>query len=50
MTASLDMRKEFVVDFQKKIIIARKLLFAANHKWASKMLDNLGMEIEKMNG
>ncbi|MBY8986134.1 MAG: hypothetical protein KGD65_13745 [Candidatus Lokiarchaeota archaeon] len=47
MTASLDMRKEFVADFQNKIIIARKLLFAANHKWASKMLDNLGMEIEK---
>ncbi|MHA2180399.1 MAG: hypothetical protein ACXAAH_03115, partial [Promethearchaeota archaeon] len=47
MTVSVDIKKEFLADFQKKIIIARKLLFAANHKWASKLLDNLGMEIEK---
>ncbi|MHA2280770.1 MAG: hypothetical protein ACXAC5_07950 [Promethearchaeota archaeon] len=47
MTVSLDLREEFLMDFQKKIIIARKLLFAANHKWASKLLNNLGMEIEK---
>jgi len=47
MTVSLEIKKEFLTDFQKKIIIARKLLFAANHKWASKLLDNLNMEIEK---
>ncbi|MHA2087084.1 MAG: hypothetical protein ACW972_02330, partial [Promethearchaeota archaeon] len=47
MSVSLDIKKEFLENFQKKIIIARKLLFAANHKWASKLLDNLGMEIEK---
>ncbi len=47
MTISLDIRKEFLTDFQKKIIIARKLLFSANHKWASKLFDNLAMEIEK---
>jgi hypothetical protein len=47
MTISLDIIKEFLTDFQKKIIIARKLLFASNHKWASKLFDNLGMEIEK---
>ncbi len=47
MTVNIEIKKEFLTDFQKKIIIARKLLFAANHKWASKLLDNLNMEIEK---
>ncbi|MCK4780604.1 MAG: hypothetical protein KAT57_10470, partial [Candidatus Lokiarchaeota archaeon] len=36
-----------MTNFQKKIITARKLLFAANHKWASSVLDNLSFEIEK---
>ena len=43
MTVSLEIKKEFLTDFQKKIIIARKLLFAANHKWASKLLNNLNI-------
>ncbi|MFX1522292.1 MAG: hypothetical protein ACFFCC_02185 [Promethearchaeota archaeon] len=47
MSVNLEINKEFLEDFQKKIIIARKLLFSANHKWASKLLDNLGMAIEK---
>ncbi|MFW9822384.1 MAG: hypothetical protein ACFFE4_05590 [Candidatus Thorarchaeota archaeon] len=47
MSVNIDVKKEFLEDFQKKIIIARKLLFSANHKWASKLLDNLGMAIEK---
>ena len=47
MTVSLDIKQEFLIDFQKKIIIARKLLFGANHKWASNLLDNLRMDIEK---
>ncbi|MFX1500846.1 MAG: hypothetical protein ACFFDH_07780, partial [Promethearchaeota archaeon] len=47
MSVSIYLRKEFLANFQKKIIIARKLLFAANHNWASNVLDNLGFEIEK---
>ena len=47
MSVSLDLKKEFLTNFQKKIITARKLLFAANHKWASSVLDNLSFEIEK---
>ncbi|MFX1426904.1 MAG: hypothetical protein ACFFBE_10670 [Promethearchaeota archaeon] len=47
MTVSLDIKQEFLKDFQKKIVIARKLLIGANHKWASKLLDNLSMDIEK---
>ncbi|MFX1489152.1 MAG: hypothetical protein ACFFBI_08395, partial [Promethearchaeota archaeon] len=48
MTVSLDVKREFLTNFQKDIIIARKLLFAANHKWASKLLNNLVMDIEKI--
>ncbi len=47
MSVSLDLKKEFLTNFQKKIITARKLLFAANHKWANSVLDNLSFEIEK---
>jgi hypothetical protein len=47
MTVSLDIKQEFLLDFQKNIIIARKLLFGANHKWASNLLDKLRMDIEK---
>ena len=47
MNVSLDIKQEFLIAFQKKIIIARKLLFGANHKWASNLLDNLRMDIEK---
>ncbi|MFX1480521.1 MAG: hypothetical protein ACFFCI_20725 [Promethearchaeota archaeon] len=47
MTVSLDVKREFLTNFQKDIIIARKLLFAANHKWASKVLNNLVLDIEK---
>ncbi|MFW9827417.1 MAG: hypothetical protein ACFFEY_07500 [Candidatus Thorarchaeota archaeon] len=47
MVVSLDIKRNFLTNFQKKIIIARKLLYAANHKWASKLLDNLSFEIER---
>ena len=47
MSVNLELRKEFLTNFQQKIITARKLLYAANHLWASKLLDNLGYEIEK---
>ena len=47
MTVNLELKKEFLTNFQNKVITARKLLFASNHQWAGKILDNLSMEIEK---
>ncbi|MFX1326818.1 MAG: hypothetical protein ACFE91_01570 [Promethearchaeota archaeon] len=47
MSISIDSKQEFLTNFQNKVIIARKLLFAGNHKWASFLLDNLIFEIEK---
>ncbi len=47
MSVSVDLKKEFLTNFQKKIITARKLLYAANHLWASKLLDNLSFDIAK---
>lgn len=47
MAVNVDVKEEFLSHFQQKIITARKLLFAANHKWASKLFTNLRMEIEK---
>ena len=47
MTVSLDIKQDFLKEFQKKIVIARKLLMGANHKWASKLLDNLSMDVDK---
>jgi len=47
MTVNLDIKRDFLTNFQKRIITARKLLFATNHKWASKLFNNLLMEIER---
>ncbi len=47
MTVSTDLKQEFLNNFQNRIITARKLLYAANHKWASKLLDNLSFEVER---
>jgi hypothetical protein len=47
MSISTDLKQEFLTNFQNKIIIARKLLYAANHLWASKLLDNLSFDIAK---
>ncbi|MFX0137063.1 MAG: hypothetical protein ACFFDN_25720, partial [Candidatus Hodarchaeota archaeon] len=47
MSVKLDLKQEFLTNFQNKIITARKLLYAANHKWAYKVFDNLISEIEK---
>ncbi len=47
MSISTDLKQEFLTNFQNKIIIARKLLYAANHLWASKLLDDLSFEIAK---
>ncbi|MFW9819734.1 MAG: hypothetical protein ACFFE5_09005, partial [Candidatus Thorarchaeota archaeon] len=47
MSISKDLKQEFLANFQNKIIIARKLLYAANHLWASKLLDDLSYDIAK---
>ena len=48
MAVSLDIKKEFLKNFQKKVITARKLLFDGNHKWSSRICDNLSLEIDKI--
>ena len=45
MPISTDLKQEFLSNFQNKIITARKLLYVANHLWASKLLDDLSFEI-----
>ncbi|MFX0022767.1 MAG: hypothetical protein ACFE9S_10595 [Candidatus Hermodarchaeota archaeon] len=47
MSVSIELKQEFLTNFQNKIITARKLLYTANHLWASKLLDNLSFEIAK---
>ncbi|MFX1325048.1 MAG: hypothetical protein ACFE8N_08825 [Promethearchaeota archaeon] len=47
MTINPDIKQKFLTDFQRSIMIARKLLVDGNHKWASKLLENLTMDIEK---
>jgi len=47
MSVSIDVKQEFLTNFQNKIITARKLLSAANHKWGSKIFNNLTSEIKK---
>ncbi|MFX0007920.1 MAG: hypothetical protein ACFFAV_14525, partial [Candidatus Hermodarchaeota archaeon] len=47
MSVNTDLKQEFLANFQNKIIIARKLLYAANHLWASKLLDDLSYDIAK---
>ncbi len=48
MVVSLDIRKEFLKNFQNKVITARKLLFDGNHKWSSRIFDNLISELDKI--
>ncbi|KKN30777.1 hypothetical protein LCGC14_0830620 [marine sediment metagenome] len=47
MSVNIDLKKEFLNNFQNKIITVRKLLFAGNHKWSEKLLDNLSYDIKK---
>ncbi|MFX0103935.1 MAG: hypothetical protein ACFE75_00395 [Candidatus Hodarchaeota archaeon] len=47
MSVTAETKQEFLTNFQSKIITARKLLFSANHKWASRVFDNLTSEIER---
>jgi hypothetical protein len=47
MSDSLDVKKAFLDDFQKKVIQGRKLLQQANHRWADKLFTDLYFDIEK---
>lgn len=47
MSVSTDFKQGFLTNFQNKIITSRKLLFSGNHKWASRLLDDLTSEIER---
>ena len=47
MTVSLDLKKEFLLDFQNKIIQSRRLLKSGNHRWADQLITELYLEIEK---
>ncbi|MFW9972397.1 MAG: hypothetical protein ACFFDF_19590, partial [Candidatus Odinarchaeota archaeon] len=47
MAVSSELKQAFLINFQNKIITARKLLYAANHLWASKLLDDLSFEIAR---
>ncbi|TFF97159.1 MAG: hypothetical protein EU540_09145, partial [Promethearchaeota archaeon] len=47
MTVSMDVKNQFLKDFQDKILQGRQLLQNANHQWASRLFNNLYFEIEK---
>ncbi|MHA1490229.1 MAG: hypothetical protein ACTSRI_11315 [Promethearchaeota archaeon] len=44
---SISEKKQFLLNFQKKIIQGRKLLARANHKWGAKLFNNLYYQIQK---
>ncbi len=47
MSVSIEYKKNFMLDFQNKIFLARNLLKDANHHWADKILGGLYLAIEK---
>lgn len=47
MTVSIEVKNQFLKDFQDKILQGRQLLQKANHQWASRLFNNLYFEIEK---
>ncbi|UCD01656.1 MAG: hypothetical protein JSV23_01125 [Promethearchaeota archaeon] len=47
MSISIELKQEFLTNFQNKIITARKLLFSAKHEWASRVFRSLTSEIKK---
>ncbi|MHA1803012.1 MAG: CHAT domain-containing protein [Promethearchaeota archaeon] len=47
MSARAEQFKEFLIQFQNKIALARNLLKNANHHWADKVLNDLYAEIMK---
>ena len=47
MAVSSDLKKDFLTDFQNKIVQSRKLLQIGNHRWGDKLLTDLYFDIEK---
>ena len=43
----LDYKKEFLENFQKKIIQGRRLLQSFNHRWADRLFTDTLFDIEK---
>ncbi|MHA1293597.1 MAG: hypothetical protein ACTSQJ_13140 [Promethearchaeota archaeon] len=44
---SPELKKQFLLDFQTKIVQGRKLLKSGNHRWGDKLLTQLYYDIEK---
>jgi uncharacterized protein (DUF1015 family) len=44
---SINLKSNFLKDFQQRIIQGRRLLQSANHLWADRLLTDLYFEIEK---
>jgi len=47
MSISLEVKREFLENFQREIIQGRRLLQTANHRWADRLFTDLYFEIEK---
>ncbi|TXT60621.1 MAG: hypothetical protein BAJALOKI2v1_90035 [Promethearchaeota archaeon] len=47
MSVSFEFKKQFLTDFQNKIVQGRKLLKKGNHRWAAKLLRGIYFDIEK---
>lgn len=47
MSLSSDVKRQFLSNFQTKIIQGRKLLQTGNHRWADKLFTDLYFEIQK---
>jgi len=47
MSISLEVKREFLENFQRGIIQGRRLLQTANHRWADRLFTDLYFEIEK---
>ncbi len=47
MSETSNIKKEFLANFQSKVLQGRKLLSSANHVWADKLFNDLYYEIEK---
>jgi len=47
MVINLNVRSDFLKEFQQKIIQGRKLLHSANHVWGDRLLTDLYFDIEK---
>lgn len=47
MELNIEDKKNFILEFQNRILLARNLLKGANHQWADRVLSDLYLKIEK---